>query len=178
MCMHAIGGVLRHAPALLAFAAPTSNSYRRLVPGFEAPVNLAYSQRNRSAAVRIPMYSNSPKAKRFEFRCPDPSANGYLMFSALLMAVLDGIENEVDPGAPLDRDIYDMSREELAQYGQTPGSLEEALVALKEDHAFLTNGGVFTDEVISGWIDYKMENEVDPLRLRPHPHEFDLYYDC
>ncbi len=178
MCMHAIGGVLRHARALLAFAAPTSNSYRRLVPGFEAPVNLAYSQRNRSAAVRIPMYSNSPKAKRLEFRCPDPSANGYLMFSAMLMAVLDGIENEVDPGAPLDRDIYDMSREELAQYGQTPGSLEEALEALEEDHAFLTNGGVFTDDVISGWIDYKMENEVDPLRLRPHPHEFHLYYDC
>jgi len=178
MAMQGIGGILHHARAILAFAAPTSNSYRRLVPGFEAPVNLAYSQRNRSAAVRIPMYSNSPKAKRFEFRCPDPSANGYLMFSAMLMAVLDGIENEVDPGAPLDRDIYDMSREELAQYAQAPGSLEEALAALEEDHAFLTKGGVFTDDVISGWIDYKMENEVEPLRLHPHPHEFELYYDC
>ena len=175
--MHGIGGLLKHARAVLAFAAPTSNSYRRLVPGFEAPVNLAYSQRNRSASVRIPMYSNSPKAKRFEFRCPDPSCNGYLMFSAMLMAVLDGIQNEIDPGEPLDRDIYEMTKEELAEWQNTPASLEEALNALGEDHEFLLQGDVFTKDVVDGWINYKMENEVDPLRLRPHPHEFFLYYD-
>ena len=173
----AIGGVLRHARSMLAFAAPTSNSYRRLVPGFEAPVNLAYSQRNRSACVRIPMYFPSPKAKRLEFRCPDPSCNGYLMFSAMLMAVLDGVENEIDPGDALDRDIYDMTREELAHWPHTPGSLDEALSVLGEDHAFLTKGDVFTDDLIEAWIDYKMENEVEPLRLRPHPYEFFLYYD-
>ena len=177
MAMHAIAGVLKHARAVLAFAAPTSNSYRRLVPGFEAPVNLAYSQRNRSAAVRIPMYSANPKAKRFEFRCPDPTANGYLMFSALLMAALDGIENKLDPGDPLDRDIYDMTSKELAEWPHTPGSLDEALQALGEDHAFLTKGNVFTDDLIEEWISYKTENEVDELRLRPHPHEFYLYYD-
>ena len=177
MAMHAIAGVLKHAGAVLAFAAPTTNSYRRLVPGFEAPVNLAYSQRNRSAAVRIPMYSDNPKAKRFEFRCPDPTANGYLMFSALLMAALDGIENELDPGEPLDRDIYDMSAAELAEWPHTPGSLEEALGALGEDHAFLTKGNVFTDDLIEEWISYKTENEIEELRLRPHPHEFYLYYD-
>jgi glutamine synthetase len=177
LAMHAIAGVLKHARAVLAFAAPTSNSYRRLVPGFEAPVNLAYSQRNRSASVRIPMYSNNPKAKRFEFRCPDPSCNGYLMFSALLMAVLDGIQNKLDPGEPLDRDIYEMTPEELGEWQSTPGSLEEALGALGDDHEFLLQGDVFTKDVVEGWISYKMENEVDPLRLRPHPHEFFLYYD-
>jgi glutamine synthetase len=177
--LQAAGGLLKHAPALLAFAAPTSNSYRRLVPGFEAPVNLALSARNRSAAIRIPMYSKSPKAKRLEFRCPDPSCNGYLAWSAMLMAMLDGIQNRLDPGAPLDRDIYEMSKEEMRVAGTrtTPGSLDEALSALEEDHAFLTRGEVFTDDVIRTWIDYKRENEVDPLRLRPHPYEFHLYYD-
>jgi glutamine synthetase len=175
--LHAAGGLLAHAPALLAFAAPTSNSYRRLVPGFEAPVNLALSARNRSASIRIPMYSKSPKAKRLEFRCPDPSSNGYLAWSAMLMAMLDGIEHKTDPGEPLDRDIYEMTREELAGTRKTPGSLEEALHALEEDHAFLTRGDVFTDDLIQTWIDYKRENEVDPLRLRPHPYEFYLYYD-
>ena len=175
--LHGIGGLLHHAGAVLAFAAPTTNSYRRLVPGFEAPVNLAMSQGNRSASVRIPMYSASPKAKRLEFRCPDPSANGYLMFSAMLMAVLDGIENKIDPGEPLDRDIYDMTPEELAGYAHTPGSLPEALDALREDHGFLIKGDVFTDDLIDTWIAYKIENEVEPLRLRPHPYEFHLYYD-
>jgi len=177
LALHGIGGLLHHARAVLAFAAPTSNSYRRLVPGYEAPVNLAMSQRNRSAALRIPMYSDNPKAKRLEFRCPDPSCNSYIMFSAMLMAVLDGIQNKIQPGDPLDRDIYDMTREELAGYPHTPGSLTEALDALKEDHAFLTKGGVFTDDLIETWIKYKMENEVEPLRLRPHPYEFHLYYD-
>ncbi len=175
--LHAIGGLLKHARALLAFAAPTSNSYRRLVPGYEAPVNLAMSKRNRSASVRIPMYVDNPKAKRLEFRCPDPTSNGYLMFSAMLMALLDGIENKIDPGEPLDRDIYEMTKEELDETEKTPADLEEALDALAEDHAFLLKGDVFTDDLIEGWIDYKMENEVEPLRLRPHPHEFFLYYD-
>jgi glutamine synthetase len=177
MALHGIGGLLKHAPSVLAFAAPTTNSYRRLVPGFEAPINLVMSARNRSAAVRIPMYSKSPKAKRLEFRCPDPSSNGYLMFSAMLMAVLDGIENKIEPGEPLDRDIYDMSPEELAQHRHTPGSLAEALDALRDDHDFLLRGDVFTQDLIDTWIAYKMENEVDPLRVRPHPHEFFLYYD-
>jgi glutamine synthetase len=177
LALHGIGGLLKHAPAVLAFAAPTTNSYRRLVPGFEAPINLVMSARNRSAAVRIPMYSSNPKAKRLEFRCPDPSCNGYLVFSAMLMAVLDGIENEIDPGEPLDRDIYDMTAEELARYPHAPGSLGEALTALRTDHDFLTKGGVFTDDLIETWISYKMENELDPLRLRPHPYEFHLYYD-
>ncbi|MGD8288573.1 MAG: type I glutamate--ammonia ligase [Gemmatimonadota bacterium] len=177
LALHGIGGLLKHARAVLAFAAPTANSYRRLVPGFEAPVNLAYSQRNRSASVRIPMYSDNPKAKRFEFRCPDPSCNGYLMFSAMLMAVLDGIQNEIDPGKSLDRDIYDMTKDELAEWENTPASLEEALDALRDDHEFLLQGDVFTQDVVDGWITYKMDNEVDPLRLRPHPHEFFLYYD-
>jgi glutamine synthetase len=175
--LHAAGGLLKHAPAILAFAAPTSNSYRRLVPGFEAPVNLALSARNRSAGIRIPMYSKSPKAKRLEFRCPDPSCNGYLAWSAMLMAMIDGIRNRIDPGEPLDRDIYEMSKEELAHTRQTPGSLDEALRALEADHAFLTKDEVFTDDLIETWIDYKHENEVDPLRLRPHPYEFHLYYD-
>jgi glutamine synthetase len=178
LALHAIGGVLKHAHAVLAFAAPTTNSYRRLVPGFEAPVNLAYSQRNRSAAVRIPMYSDNPKAKRFEFRCPDPSCNAYLMFSALMMAALDGIQNKIKPGKPLDRDIYHMTKEELGKAAKhTPGSLMEALDALKGDHKFLLAGGVFTEDVIEAWIDYKIQNEVDPMRLRPHPYEFHLYYD-
>ncbi|HEX9691939.1 MAG TPA: type I glutamate--ammonia ligase [Gemmatimonadales bacterium] len=177
MALHGIGGLLKHAPAVLGFAAPTSNSYRRLVPGFEAPINLVMSARNRSAAVRIPMYSKSPKAKRLEFRCPDPSSNGYLMFSAMLMAVLDGIQNKIEPGEPLDRDIYEMSREELSHYRHTPGSLPEALEALQHDHEFLLRGGVFTEDLIDTWIRYKMDHEVDPLRLRPHPHEFFLYYD-
>jgi glutamine synthetase len=173
----AIGGILKHAPALLAFTNPTTNSYKRLVPGFEAPVNLAYSSRNRSAAVRIPMYSNSPKAKRLEFRCPDPSCNPYLAMSALLMAALDGIQNKTDPGEPLDKDIYDLPPEELAKVEQTPGSLREALNALAEDHEFLLKGDVFTTDVIETWIDYKMTNEVQALALRPHPWEFSLYYD-
>jgi glutamine synthetase len=175
--LHAIGGLLKHAPAILAFAAPTTNSYRRLVPGFEAPINLVMSARNRSASVRIPMYSNNPKAKRLEFRCPDPSCNPYLTFSAMLLALLDGIKNKIDPGAPLDRDIYEMTEEELSKHRHTPGSLPEALDALQKDHEFLLRGGVFTEDLIDTWINYKWEYEVDPIRLRPHPHEFHLYYD-
>lgn len=175
--LYGIGGLLKHAPAILAFTNPTTNSYKRLVPGFEAPVNLAYSQRNRSAAVRIPMYSASPKSKRAEFRCPDPSCNPYLAFSAMLMAVIDGIQNKIDPGDPLDRDIYDMPAEELAEVPKACASLEESLNALKEDHEFLLRGDVFTQDVVDTWIDYKMTNEVDALRLRPHPFEFCMYYD-
>jgi glutamine synthetase len=178
MALHAIGGILKHAPAILAFAAPTTNSYRRLVPGFEAPVNLAYSARNRSAGVRIPMYSSNPKAKRLEFRCPDPSCNGYLSFSAIMMAALDGIEHKLHPGEPLDRDIYEMTREELASTPKTPGSLEEAIAALEKDHKFLTAGGVFTDDLIESWITWKREKELDEMHLRPHPYEFHLYYDA
>lgn len=177
MALHAVGGVLRHAAALCAFTNPTTNSYKRLVPGYEAPVNLAYSSRNRSASIRIPMYSPSPKAKRIEIRFPDPSCNGYLAFSALLMAALDGIENRIDPGEPLDRDIYALSPEELANVPSTPGSLEEALRALEKDHDFLLKGDVFTEDVISKWLEYKRSNEVDPVRLRPHPYEFMLYFD-
>ena len=177
MALYAIGGILKHAGAILAFTNPTTNSYKRLVPGYEAPVNLAYSQRNRSAACRIPMYSQSPKAKRVEFRCPDPSANPYLAFSALTMAAIDGIENKVDPGEPLDKDIYDLPPEESNRVPKTPGSLAEALAALEYDHEFLLRGDVFTQDVIKTWIDYKRENEVDQLRLRPHPYEFCLYYD-
>jgi glutamine synthetase len=156
---------------------PTTNSYKRLVPGYEAPVNLAYSRRNRSAAVRIPMYSTSPRSKRIEFRCPDPSCNPYLAFSAILMAAVDGILNKVDPGEPLDKDIYDLPPEELAKVSQTPGSLRDALMALEKDHAFLLKNDVFTRDVIETWIDYKMKNEVLALDLRPHPWEFALYYD-
>jgi glutamine synthetase len=177
MALYGIGGVLRHAPAILAFAAPTTNSYRRLVPGFEAPVNLAYSQRNRSASVRIPMYSSNPKAKRFEFRCPDPSCNGYLTFTAILMAVLDGIQNKIKPGEPLDRDIYEMTQEELTHVPKVPGTLDEALKALEKDHSFLTKGGVFTDDLIETWITYKKKNELNEIAIRPHPYEFFLYYD-
>jgi glutamine synthetase len=169
-----IGGLLAHAPALLAFCAPTTNSYRRLVPGFEAPVNLVYSQRNRSACIRIPMYSDSPKAKRIEFRCPDAAANPYLAFSAMLMAGLDGIERGLDAGEPADWDLF----EEDHGVTQVPGSLAEALDALEADHEFLTKGGVFGEDLIQTWIDYKRENEVDPVRLRPHPAEFALYFDC
>lgn len=177
MALHAVGGVLRHAAALCAFTNPTTNSYKRLVPGYEAPVNLAYSSRNRSASIRIPMYSPSPKAKRIEIRFPDPSCNGYLAFSALLMAALDGIENRIDPGEPLDKDIYALSPEELASVPSTPGSLEEALKALENDHDFLLKGDVFTEDVIAKWLEYKRANEVDPVRLRPHPYEFMLYFD-
>jgi len=177
MALYAAGGILQHAAAILAFAAPTTNSYKRLVPGYEAPVNLAYSSRNRSACIRIPTYSPSPKAKRLEFRCPDPSSNPYLTFSALLMAALDGIQNRIDPGEPMDKDLYDLAPEEKAGIVQTPGSLDEALDALKNDHDFLLKGEVFTEDVLSTWIDYKRVNEADAVRLRPHPHEFELYYD-
>jgi glutamine synthetase len=169
--------LLKHAPAILAFTNPTTNSYKRLVPGYEAPVNLAYSQRNRSAAIRIPMYSPSPKSKRIEFRCPDPSCNPYLAFAAMLMAVIDGIQNKFSPGQPLDKDIYDLPPEELAAVPKTPGSLGEALDALEKDHEFLLRGDVFSPDVIQTWIKYKRQHEVDALRLRPHPYEFCLYYD-
>jgi glutamine synthetase len=178
MALHYIGGVLKHASAICAFSNPTTNSYKRLVPGFEAPVNLAYSSRNRSAAVRIPMYSPSPKAKRIEFRTPDPSCNGYLAFAAMLMAGLDGIQNKIHPGEPLDKDIYALSPEELAGVPTTPGSLEESLKSLEADHDFLLKGDVFTADVIEKWIDYKMDAEVNPTKMRPHPHEFYLYFDC
>jgi glutamine synthetase len=177
MALYAAGGILKHAAAICAITNPTTNSYKRLVPGYEAPVNLAYSSRNRSASVRIPMYSPSPKLKRLEVRFPDPSCNGYMAFSALLMAALDGIENRIDPGEPLDRDIYAMSPEELASVPSTPGSLEAALKALEKDHEFLLKGDVFTEDVIETWIEYKTLNEVDAIRMRPHPHEFKLYYD-
>ena len=172
-----IGGLLAHAPSLLAITNPTTNSYKRLVPGYEAPVNLVYSQRNRSAAVRIPLYSKSPKAKRIEFRCPDPSCNPYLAFAALLMAGLDGIQNRIEPPAPLDRDLYDLPPDQLAKVPQVPGSLDEVLIALENDHEYLLAGGVFTPDVIETWVDYKRVNEVDAMRLRPHPWEFALYYD-
>jgi glutamine synthetase len=175
--LYGIGGILKHCRALTAFTNPTTNSYKRLVPGFEAPVNLAYSSRNRSAAVRIPMYSASPKAKRLEFRTPDPSCNGYLAFSAMLMAVLDGIQNKIDPGDPLDKNIYNLPPEELAEIPSAPGSLEEAIEALKADQKFLLKGDVFTQDAIDMWIEYKTENEINDIKLRPHPHEFYLYYD-
>ena len=177
MALHYIGGLLKHAPALTALCNPTTNSFKRLVPGYEAPMNLAYSSRNRSAAIRIPMYSPSPKAKRIEYRTPDPSCNPYLAFSAMLMAGLDGIQNKIDPGQPLDKNIYDLPPEELAKVPSVPGSLEEALDALEADSDFLLKGDVFTEDVIKTWIEYKRENEVDALRLRPHPYEFFLYYD-
>ncbi len=177
LALNAIGGILHHAPALLAFCAPTTNSYKRLVPGYEAPVNLAYSRRNRSASCRIPMYSPSPKAKRVEFRCPDPSCNPYLAFSAILMAALDGIQNKINPGEPFDKDMYDLEPEELAKVKQTPGSLEGSLNALQKDHEFLLRNDVFTPDVIDTWIWYKRTNEVDAIRLRPHPYEFVMYSD-
>ncbi len=177
MAMYFVGGILKHSKALAAFTNPTTNSYRRLVPGFEAPVNLAYSQRNRSAAIRFPMYSMSSKAKRVEIRYPDCSGNPYLSFSALLMAGLDGIQNRIDPGDPLDKDIYDLPPEELAVVPKMPASLEEAILELEKDYDFLMKGDVFTEDVIRTWIRYKMESEVDALRLRPHPWEFAMYYD-
>jgi len=177
-CLYYIGGILKHASALCAFVAPTTNSYKRLVPGFEAPVNLAYSSRNRSAGVRIPLYSPSPKAKRIEVRFPDPSCNPYLAFAAMLMAGLDGIQNKIDPGEPLDKNLYDLPPEELAKVPSCPASLEASLHALEKDHEFLSKGNVFTQDVIDTWLDYKRTKECDPVRLRPHPYEFALYYDC
>jgi glutamine synthetase len=173
-----IGGILKHAPALLAFTNPTTNSYKRLVPGFEAPVNLAYSQGNRSASVRIPLSGGNPKAKRLEFRCPDATSNPYLAFAAMLCAGIDGIKNQINPGDPLDVDIYELSPEELAKVPSTPGSLAEALKNLENDHTFLTGGGVFTEDFIKSWISYKLDREVIPMSIRPHPYEFMLYYDC
>jgi glutamine synthetase len=175
--LYYIGGILKHAPSLLAFCAPTTNSYRRLVPGYEAPINLIYSQRNRSAAVRIPAYSRSEKAKRIEVRFPDPAANGYLAFSALLMAGLDGIQNKILPPAPMDKDLYDLPPEDLAKVAKAPGSLEEVLNALEKDHDYLLKGDVFTRDVIDVWIEYKRSKELDAIRLRPHPWEFALYFD-
>jgi glutamine synthetase len=172
-----VGGMLKHARALAGICNPTTNSYKRLVPGYEAPVNLAYSSRNRSAAIRIPMYSPSPKAKRLEFRPPDPSCNGYLAFAAMLMAGLDGVENKIDPGQPLDKDIYGMSPEELKDVPKMPGSLEEALDCLRRDHKFLLKGDVFTEDVLETWMEYKQTKEIDAVRLRPHPMEFALYFD-
>jgi glutamine synthetase len=177
MALFYIGGLLKHAPAIVAFAAPTTNSYKRLVPGFEAPVNLAYSARNRSAAIRIPMFSTNPKLKRLEFRPPDPSCNPYLAFSAMLLAGLDGIQNRIDPGEPLDKDIYDLAPEQLKEIPSLPGSLDEALNALEDDQEFLLKGDVFTPPLIERWISYKREKEIQPLRLRPHPLEFGMYYD-
>jgi glutamine synthetase len=177
MCLHYIGGILKHAPALAAITNPTTNSYKRLTPGFEAPVLLAYSSRNRSAGIRIPMYSPSPKAKRIEVRFPDPGANPYLAFPAMLMAGLDGIENKINPGEPAEKDLYDLEAKEAAKIRTMPGSLDEALNNLEKDHKFLLKGGVFTEDLIESWIGYKRSKEVDPMRLRPHPYEFVLYYD-
>jgi glutamine synthetase len=173
-----IGGLLKHAPSLLAFTNPTANSYHRLVPGFEAPVNLVYSQRNRSACCRIPITGTNPKAKRVEFRVPDPSANPYLAFAAMLMAGLDGIKNKIEPPEPVDKDLYELPPDEAAAIPQVPGSLEAVLNTLEADHSYLTEGGVFTPDLIETWIDYKRTVELDALRLRPHPHEFELYFDC
>ena len=178
MMKYYVGGLLKHSPALLAFCAPTTNSYRRLVPGFEAPVILALSARNRSACARIPMYFTSPAAKRIEYRCPDATANPYLAFAAMLMAGLDGIENQIDPGEPLDVDLYDLPPEEAANLKQVPGSLPEVLDALESDHEFLLRGDVFTPDLIETWLDFKRTKEVDELRLRPHPYEFFLYFDA
>jgi len=177
LALNFAGGLLKHAPSLLAITSPTTNSYKRLVPGYEAPVNLAYSSRNRSAAIRIPMYSPSPKSKRLEFRCPDPSCNPYLAFAAILMAGLDGVQNRIDPGEPLDKDLYDLPPDELARVPKTPPDLAAVLDALEANHEYLLKGDVFTSDVIETWITYKRKNEVDALRLRPHPYEFALYYD-
>ncbi len=177
MALHYIGGLLKHADALCALIAPTTNSYKRLVPGFEAPVNLVYSKRNRSAAVRIPVYSRSDKAKRIEFRTPDPSCNAYLAFAAMLMAGLDGIKKKIEPGEPLDKDIYHLDKDELARIKSVPASLPESINALEQDHDFLLEGDVFTKDMIETWIGYKRTKEIDPVRLRPHPWEYYLYYD-
>ncbi len=175
--LYAMGGILKHARSLIAFTNPTTNSFKRLVPGFEAPVNLVYSSRNRSAAIRIPMYQDNPKTKRIEFRCPDSSCNPYLAFAAMLMAAIDGIQNKIDPGEPLDKDLYDLEPEEYESIGSAPVDLAEALDELEKDHAYLLNGEVFTDDVIHYWIKYKRDNEVAALRLRPHPFEFCMYFD-
>ncbi len=177
MARYYIGGLLKHAPSLLAFTNPTMNSYHRLVPGFEAPVNLVYSQRNRSACIRIPITGANPKAKRIEFRVPDPSSNPYLAFSAMLMAGLDGIRNKIEPDQPVDKDLYELPPDEHAEIAQVPSSLPEVLTSLEEDSAYLMEGGVFTEDLIETWIEYKRTHEIDPIRLRPHPHEFELYYD-
>lgn len=173
-----IGGLLKHAPSLLAFTNPTANSFHRLVPGYEAPVNLVYSARNRSACVRIPITGSNPKAKRIEFRVPDPSSNPYLAFSAMLMAGLDGIRNRIEPADPVDKDLYELPPEEHASIPQVPGSLGAVLDALEEDHDYLTEGDVFTPDLVETWVEYKRTKEIDPLRFRPHPHEFEMYYDC
>jgi glutamine synthetase len=177
MCKYYIGGLIAHSPSLLALCAPTTNSYRRLVPGYEAPINLVYSQRNRSASIRIPLYSKSTKAKRIEYRCPDASCNPYLAFPAMLLAGLDGIKNKIDPGEPIDKDIYELEPEEKAKIKSTPGSLGEVLEALKKDHDYLLAGDVFTEELLETWINYKKKNEMDAIALRPHPYEFHLYFD-
>ena len=178
MMKYYIGGLLKHSPALMAFCAPTTNSYRRLVPGYEAPVNLVYSARNRSACARIPMYFNTPASKRIEYRCPDPSANPYLAFSAMLMAGIDGIINQIDPGDPMEVDLYKLSAEEAANVPKLPGSLEDSLDALEQDHEFLLKGDVFTSDLINIWLNYKRNKEVDEMRLRPHPYEFYMYFDA
>jgi glutamine synthetase len=178
MALHAIGGILRHAPALLALTNPTTNSYKRLVPGYEAPVNLVFSQRNRSAACRIPMYSQSPRAKRVEFRCPDPTANPYLAFAAIVMAAIDGIQVKTNPGQPVDHDIYHLAPEELAELPKTPATLDEALTALENDCDFLLKDDVFTPDVIQTWIAHKRQQELAPLQLRPHPFVFCMYFDA
>jgi glutamine synthetase len=177
MCLHYIGGILKHAPALLAFIAPSTNSYKRLVPGYEAPINLVYSQRNRSACIRIPVYSKSEGAKRIEFRTPDNTCNPYLSFAACVMAGLDGVANKIDPGKPVDKDLYELPPAEAKKIKQLPGALDIVLDNLEKDHAFLLKGDVFTPDLIETWIEYKRKNEVDPVRLRPHPYEFALYYD-
>jgi glutamine synthetase len=176
--LYAIGGILKHAPAILALTSPTTNSYKRLVPGYEAPVNLVYSQRNRSAACRIPMYSQSPKAKRVEFRCPDPTCNPYLAFAAMTMAAIDGIQLKLSPGQPVEKDLYSLPPAELAEIRKTPATLDEALTALAKDRDFLLKDDVFTSDVIETWIDYKRRHEVEAVRLRPHPYEFCLYFDA
>ena len=173
-----IGGILHHAGAVLAFTNPTLNSYHRLVPGFEAPINLVYSQRNRSACVRIPITGNNPKAKRIEFRCPDSSGNPYFAFAAMMMAGLDGVKNKIEPLAPVDKDLYELPPEEAADIPQAPTSLPAVIDRLEADHDYLTEGGVFTEDLIENWISYKREKEIAPVNLRPHPHEFELYYDC
>ena len=177
MGRYAIGGVLRHADALIAFTNPTTNSFKRLVPHFEAPIKLAYSSRNRSAAVRIPMFSSDAAAKRFEFRCPDAMANGYLAFAAITMAMIDGVQNRIDPGEPLDKNIYDLPAEEMALVRDAPTSLESALAALESDHEFLLHGDVFDGDFIRAYISHKRTAEVLPIKTRPHPHEFEMYFD-
>ncbi|GAA4746607.1 type I glutamate--ammonia ligase [Gordonia alkaliphila] len=178
MARYYIGGILHHAPSLLAFTNPTINSYKRLVPGYEAPINLVYSQRNRSACVRIPITGNNPKAKRIEFRCPDSSGNPYLAFAAMLMAGLDGIKNKIEPHEPVDKDLYELPPEEAKGIPQAPTSLSAVIDRLEEDHDYLTAGGVFTEDLIDTWVAYKRENEILPVQVRPHPYEFQMYYDC